>query len=427
MKDSAALGPGGPDQPDRIVILNDSAAARGGATSLARRLALSLVAGGHAVTFFCGELGQDDTAGGGTLASHGIEVVSLGQARLLERGALTAARAGLWNGAAAAGLRAWIARHDSPRTVYHLHGWAQILSPAIVAALAPVAPRTVLHAHDFFLACPNGAYLDHPRGTVCTRAPLSAACLSTRCDKRSSAQKAWRILRHSVLRRHLLGPRWGAIAMIHPAMAEPLTRAGIDPARLHLALNPAEPFTPTRIAAEKNRRIAFVGRLAPEKGAADLAAAAVALGLGVTFVGEGPDEARIRAHLPDAVITGWQDRSGIGRHLRDARALAMPSRVPEPFGLAAAEASLSGLPVILPDISLIAAGVTAAGLGLSYAPGEEGLRRALARIVEMPEHEVRAMSLRGAAAEPGLAQPPGAWVAGILALYRATLQTAEAA
>jgi hypothetical protein len=38
-------------------------------------------------------------------------------------------------------VAAWIAQHDTPRTVYHLHGWLQILSPAVLHAAAPVRDR----------------------------------------------------------------------------------------------------------------------------------------------------------------------------------------------------------------------------------------------------------------------------------------------
>ena len=77
-------------------------------------------------------------------------------------------------------VRAFIAAHDTPGTVYHLHGWSQILSPAIFAALAPVRARLILSAHDFFLVCPNGAYADMTSGAPCTHAPLGLSCVTAR-------------------------------------------------------------------------------------------------------------------------------------------------------------------------------------------------------------------------------------------------------
>ncbi len=412
----------GVDRPDRIVMVSDSAFARGGATSLVRRAVRCLRARGHSVTLLCGELGDEAADPLGPLAETGAEVVSLGQGRLATKGRMQAMRSGLWNGAAQGFLAGWIARKDTPGTVYHLHGWAQILSPAAFAALSPVAPRTVLHAHDFFFACPNGVYMDFPRGTVCRRVPLSASCVTTQCDKRSAAQKGWRVLRHGLLRRPLLRAPWGAIALIHPAMAEPLRRGGLDSTRFRTVLNPAAPFSATRIRVEDNRRVAFVGRLDPEKGAADLARAAAKAGLEATFVGEGPDAAAIRAALPSARITGWQPREAIGTHLQDARCLAMPSRLPEPFGLAAAEASLSGLPVVLPQMSLLSAGLSGAGLGLAYDHATPAaLASALARMRDMDTAAITEMSLRAASGSEAIAQSEESWITTMERLYQEVL------
>jgi glycosyltransferase involved in cell wall biosynthesis len=404
-------------EPERIVVINDASAARGGATGLALLSVRLLRARGLAVTYVCGDGGENDE-----LAALGVEVVALGQGRLLERGRLEAMRAGLWNRAAAQMLSGWMARNDSPRTVYHLHGWAQILSPAVFSALAPVSRRTVVHAHDFFLACPNGVYMDFQRMQPCRRVPLSAACLATHCDKRSRPEKGWRVLRHAGLRRAFASGRWAAVAMIHPGMAEPLTRAGV-PARLLTTLrNPAEASGAARVRAEENDRIVFVGRLSEEKGPLDLARATAALGLPVTFVGAGPLEAEVRRLNPAAEITGWQDRAGVARHLCRARALAMPSRLPEPFGLAAAEAARAGVPVVLPDIALMAAEIAGQGMGLAYdANDSHGLESALGRIRDAGAEEMSRTSRRAGEGAGRLATTPDEWADGLVSLYRGAL------
>ena len=407
-------------EPERIVVINDASTARGGATGLALLSVRLLRARGHAVTYLCGDDGDN-----AELADLGVEVVALGEARLLARGRLEALRKGIWNAPAGALLAGWIGRNDTPRTIYHLHGWAQILSPAIFPALAPVARRTVLHAHDFFLACPNGVYMDYPAGEVCTRVPMSGACIACNCDKRSRAQKAWRVVRHWPVSRRVPRGDWAAVAMIHPAMAEPLRRGGLPQERLAVLRNPAAATAAERIPAERNRGIVYVGRVIEEKGTVDLARAAAGLDLPVTFVGEGAAADAIRAACPHAVVTGWQDRAGMARHMAQARALAMPSRVPEPFGLVAAEAALSGLPVIVPDMALIARDIVAARLGLAYdARQPDGLSGALAEIHRMPDDAVAGMSRRGAAGASGLAQTEAAWADGLLALYGRALAAA---
>ena len=120
-----------------------------------------------------------------------------------------------------------------------IHGWAQIFARSRRAA-----PRRAARAGpcaDMFLACPNGVYMDYPRNAGCTRVPLSAACLSTQCDKRGHAQKLWRAARTANLRR-AFHPRdgWGGIVQIHPGMTEGMRRAGYPARMLYTVRNPAQ-------------------------------------------------------------------------------------------------------------------------------------------------------------------------------------------
>ena len=50
----------------------------------------------------------------------------------------------------------------------------------------------------------------------------------------------------------------------------------------------------------------------------------------------------------------------------------MPSRMPEPYGLVAAEALMSGIPVIVSSNALIAAEVERNGAGLVFKSGDAG-------------------------------------------------------
>ena len=143
---------------NQIVVINDLSHPMGGASALAVASARNFAARGYKVAMLAGD--TPDPA----LSEAGVAVTALGQARLLGRaGALVD---GLWNRAAHRMIRRWIAANDTPGTVYHLHGWSQILSPAVFAALAPVRGRLVISAHDFFLACPNGAFTNFATGAV---------------------------------------------------------------------------------------------------------------------------------------------------------------------------------------------------------------------------------------------------------------------
>lgn len=405
----------------RIVIVNDTSLARGGATVLALMAARALVARGHEVIWLCGDSGDNPE-----FAALGIEVVALGDRALLDNPRSRAALSGIHNKAARALVADFVATRDTPETVYHVHSWAQILSPSLFAALAPVAGRSLIHAHDMFLACPNGVFMDYKRDEVCTRTPLSAACIVTNCDKRSYAHKLWRVARQRALWRALTPfDAWGGILVLHPAMKSRLARAGFAEAGMFTVRNPVQPYTRQRIAAEANKGVAYVGRLEADKGVGELAAAAVRTGVPLTLVGDGPMRAALAGH-PNVRITGWVDSAGIGAHVAGARALVMPSRHPEPFALVIAEAAASGLPVLVSGTALMAQEVADAGLGLSFdifAPGS--LDAALAQIMALPDAEVRMMSERGFSGEAALGLTPDGWIDALEAQYdrvRATLR-----
>lgn len=401
-------------RPEHVVVINDAVRARGGATGLALLSVRLLRAQGLRVSYICGDDGENEE-----LRALGVEVIAGGEAGLLRRGRADALLRGLHNPASRMMLSRAIARLDTPRTVYHLHGWAQILSPSIFSALAPVAPRCVIHAHDMFLACPNGVYMDYPKGVRCERVPLGAECLRTNCDKRSYAQKGWRVLRQANLRRRFPGKQgWGAVVPIHPGMIPGLVRAGYDPALLQVIRNPATPYTAQRIPAERNRGLAYVGRLERDKGALDLALAARRAGLSLTMVGEGSQRGEIARTCPDTVITGWADRDAIAGHVAGARALVMPSHHPEPFALVLPEASGSGLPLLVAQSAMMAPEIVAGGLGQAFdmaAPG--GLDQALARFGRLSDTEIAGMSRRGHARSISLALSEAEWADALIALY----------
>ncbi|TMV68888.1 glycosyltransferase, partial [Thioclava sp. BHET1] len=290
-----------------VVIVNDASTARGGATGLALLSARLLRGRGIAVTLFTGDSGEN-----AELAALGVRIVALGGTRLnaARHRSLTSA---LYNRAAAAALAEFIVEEDGAEVVYHLHGWGQIFSPAIFTALQPVAARTVIHAHDFFLACPNGAFTDFPRSALCERRPLSLSCLALNCDKRSYAHKIWRVARHGLLERSF--PQslpWAAVAMIHPGMAPHLRRGGLPGSRLVTLRNPAERYRATRVAVEENDRFFFIGRIEPDKGARELAEAARAAGVPLTMIGDGSLREPLAEAYPEVTFPGWKSREEIG-------------------------------------------------------------------------------------------------------------------
>ena len=402
----------------RVVVFNDASVARGGATGLALLSIRMLRERGIAVTYIVGDSGNAPE-----LADLGVEVVAVGGRQLVQENKLKAASRGIYNTHARRVAADWISANDRPNTVYHLHGWSKILSPAIFDALRPVASRTLIHAHDFFLACPNGAYMDYQKVEPCERVPLGASCLSTNCDKRSYPQKLWRVARQTALLKSLdkSGP-WGGIAMIHETMAPYLEKAGFPPRMLTTVRNPAEAFCAERIAAEANRAFFFVGRVEAEKGIEDLIEAAQLAGVPLKVIGDGPlREELSRAH-PEVEFFGWRSRDEIAALIRHARAVVMPSRYPEPFGLVAAEASLSGLPVILSRTAFLGREIAEGGIGfVCEGRDREAFAATLGDMRDLPAADIRQMSERAFSGNVSLANSPAAWIDALLELYRGAL------
>lgn len=406
----------GPDMPiTKVVVINDASQAFGGATGLALLGVRLLRARGIEVVFVCGDSGANPE-----LAALGVTVVAAGSAGLLKRSAGDALVRGIHNPATRSLMAQVIATHDGPGTVYHVHGWAQILSPSIFQALAPVAARCFIHAHDMFLACPNGVYMDYPHNAVCHRVPLSASCVVRNCDKRSYPHKLWRVLRQASLRRSLdLSAPWAGILAIHPDMVPRLTRAGFAPELFHVVRNPITPFSATRIPAERNTALAYVGRLEPDKGVMHLAEAAHRTGQTLVCIGEGSLRAAIETRFPKVRITGWQPREAIGPLLQQARALVMPSLHPEPFALVLPEALESGLPVAVVQTALLAPEIAAAGLGWSFDVFDPAaMDAALIALRDAPADQIAGMSRAGFARTPALALRPDDWIEALLSHYR---------
>ncbi len=401
---------------DRIVILNDISRPMGGATALALLSATLFRSHGLAVTFIAGDAGDNDA-----LAATGVEIIALGQQRLEASGKLQAFIGGLYSRDAATMISRWIAANDTPATIYHLHGFSQILSPSVFDALRPVKDRLVLSAHDFFLTCPNGSQAFLKSGAICPHVPMSLACVTADCDRRHYAHKLWRVARQAVQRHYFDRRETPPILAIHEAMRAHLMRADVPSERIFTLPNPVTPWTSTRITAEDNDEVLFVGRLEATKGP-DLAAAACrAAGVKLRMIGDGALLPAIARDYPEVHVMGRRGPPEIADFARRARLLVMPSRYPEPFGLVAVEALWSGLPVIANDTAFLAGDILAAGAGLAVDPRDTAGFAATIRRIFDDNATCRAMSEAGFAGMPGVALSPDEWADRLVTFYRRQL------
>jgi glycosyltransferase involved in cell wall biosynthesis len=399
---------------ERVVVIHDFAAPEGGAGILAVQAAQEYLRRGMAVTFFAGSI---KNAGAGL---DGIDLVGLDSARLLDTSPSRAIVQGLHNQAAYTCLKDWIARNDTGQTAYHLHNWSQILSPAIFPALESVASRLVVTCHDFFNICPNGGFTDFRRSRPCELKPLSLRCLANPCDRRSNLHKYWRVARQVHLNRLAAVVRSQAtFTFLHDRMRTKFTDNGFSARQMETIPNPVEPWSRTRILAEQNREFLFVGRLGTDKGA-DLAVEACARAdVPLTMIGSGELEHQLRqAGGGDVRFAGWCSRTEILDHARRARALIIPSRVVEPFGLVILEAAMSGLPVIVSDRAYLAGDTERLGFGRAFDPAITGSLTEQVASIATDNATVSKMSHEGFSQASELALSVSEWGERFIGLFR---------
>jgi glycosyltransferase involved in cell wall biosynthesis len=406
-------------RPDRVVIINDRSTEVGGASNLAILSARLLEQSGIPVTFFAG-----DDAGA---TKPVVDTINLSGAPLVNQGRMAAFASGLYNPGAYTALARLISQSDTPSTIYHVHGWSKILSPSIFRALSPVRERVVLHAHDYFLACPNGGFANYRTHNVCTLAPMSGACLTTQCDKRGYHEKLWRTARHAMRERFFTTRHMPAnLVIVHERMTDYFVRAGMNIQQVFTVRNPVSAFLEGPVEPWKRRKLFFIGRLEPEKGFEDAARAARLAKVDLHIIGDGAGRALLERDYPEITIHGWQSREGIRAIVGEARAIVVSSRVPEPFGLAALEAVSSGLPVIVPSLALLGKELSDLDCGLTFRNGDiASLAEAMRRMSD-DDAMVARMSANCLREAPDLAHTTESWGEALKSIYVRVLARADA-
>ena len=401
----------------RVVVINDFSEARGGATGVAILSASLLQAQGISVTYF----GGDDTRRADPRLAP-VEVVPAGGQHILLARRLQAMRNGLYNRSAEHALADWIAKNDTPNTVYHLHGWSKILSPSVFHALRKVAARLVISAHDYFLVCPNGGYFDFNTQDCCELRPMSAACVFRSCDKRRYSHKLWRVFRHGIRRALFdLSAEGATVLAVHDGMIPILQSGGIPSGRLAALRNPVTAWSAGRARPENNKVFLFVGRFEEEKGVDLFLAAARAAGVPARVIGDGPLRDKLRDIYPQAEIVPWCTRDQIATHASDARAVVLPSRVRETFGLAAFEALASGIPVVISRFALVADEIAACGGAVVCDPRDKTRFCEILSRLASDDDLVWSMSARAYAHAPDFSLSPLEWVTRLIDLYERIL------
>lgn len=368
-----------PDTPRDliVVVLNDFCYVQGGASKVAIDEAIGLARAGVTV-IFVGAVGPVCSE----LRSAPLTVQCLDQHQLLDvLRHPTVALQGLWNAKAGRRVGSILRGLPRERTIVHLHGYTKALTTSPIRAAERLGVPVICTLHDFFAACPNGAFFDYTKLTPCLRRALSPACVLTQCDKRRYGHKLFRVAR-GVIQRSL--GRFPT-AVDHYITLSERSAAILAPylpaqARLHHLPNLIGVPRTQPVPVARNRDILYVGRLDEEKGVRLLAEVARLLRQPVTFVGDGPLRAEIEA-MPGVSVTGWLAADEVQQYLASVRCLVFPSLWYETYGLTVAEAAARGIPAIVSDISAAAERIEDGVTGWRFKSGDPAdLARCLALV-----------------------------------------------
>ncbi|MES0826116.1 glycosyltransferase family 4 protein [Ruegeria sp. SCP11] len=368
------------DRTKRVVLVMDYGDIRGGLEKVCIESALALREAGKEVVFFCGVAPVDLR-----LEQAGISVTCLGVQDIgSDSSKLRAAATGLWNKAAARELDRVIRDTDDlSTTVVHVHGWTKSLSSAIGPVVTAPDVRHVFTIHEYFFACPNGGFYDYQSNEICRSPALGSGCLTTNCDVRHPAHKAYRVLRQAVQKgRGGLPARVKNIIYISELQKEVMQPYFPASTAFRQVANPAVSQKRAPVQVAENKDFYFVGRLVETKGALEFALAARDAGIPAVFVGDGPLRGAIEAANPSATILGWQNPNEVMEHLHRARALVFPSKWYECQPLVPIEAQALGIPVICGDWCASRESVAHEETGLHIRSLDEkgGFQDALARL-----------------------------------------------
>ena len=229
--------------------------------------------------------------------------------------------------------------------IVHAHNLLPTFGWRALAAAQEAGAATVLHLHNYRLVCAVGTCVE-PSGSDCTRcsgrntAPgLLHRCRGNVIEGAAYATGLARSQRRSLeCAGQLIVPSQAGLSRLREL------GAGLPEDRVTVIAHPlAAPDKLLDPAA--GEYVLVTARLSREKGV-DLAIEACrAAGLPLVICGDGPESGSLRALAVDADVRF--EAPGAEAELRArARVVMVPSRAAETFGMAAATAMASGLPVV---------------------------------------------------------------------------------
>jgi glycosyltransferase involved in cell wall biosynthesis len=288
-------------------------------------------------------------------------------------------------------LEAVIAR-ERPDVV-HVHNTFPLLSPSVFRACRRAGVPVVQTVHNFRYLCPNTLlWRDGRVCHDCVHRTVKWPAVVHACYRGSRPQSA---VVASMLGVHWARGTWRRDVDLFLAVSDfvrdRLVEAGFAPDHVDVQPNFVDPDPGPRPDGVVGSYVLYAGRISEEKGVRDLvAAAALRPDVPVKIVGDGPDRLLVEREvtsrgLHHVELLGLRAPHEVLALMRDARAVAVPSRCYESFGLAAAEAMASSVPVVGTALGGQAELVVDGETGVAVAAGDAaGLASALGGLWDDP-------------------------------------------
>ncbi len=220
--------------------------------------------------------------------------------------------------------------------VVHVHN---AIHPAVLAWAADRGAVATVQDHRSF--CPGQGKLTLA-SVPCTAGMAKATCAECFADR------AYHDRIQDITEQRLAAlTRMRAVTVLSQYMRAELLLVGLQPERVHV-IAPFVRGMDREAEANGPPCVLFAGRLVAAKGATDAALAHRRSGVALPLVFAGTGTLRKELEQRYEVL-GWQPHHAMSAIYRRARALIMPSRWQEPFGIAGIEALALGVPVVAYD------------------------------------------------------------------------------
>ncbi|GAB3819325.1 glycosyltransferase [Kribbella italica] len=274
--------------------------------------------------------------------------------------------------------------------IVHVHNTFPLLSPSVLRSASRAGLPVVATLHNFRLLCANavlqrdGAPCESCVGKIPWRGAVHG------CYRDSTVQSLPLVTGIGVHQALHTWQRY-TTTLIAPSefVRSRYVAAGFAPEQIVVKPH-AVPFS-GQVREGAGEAVVFLGRLTEDKGFADLLQAWDASLGQLVVIGDGPlrDQADARAAAdPSVRVLGalpWAESMDV---VRTARAVVVPARSYETFGLVVVEAFAHGVPVVASRIGALAELVEDGETGALAEPGDpESLRKAL-RLVTDPRTSI---------------------------------------